>query len=239
MLNTIIHCDDDPFVLEFVKLNFEMHDITCLSYPSGETLISEVQAHSPDLVLLDQQMLPLSGMELAQLMALHCPTIPVIFISGDKSILDNLPCNVAGEIVKPFNVETFIDDIMALLNAFSARCNQQSVVEPSPEIEGLRQRYVQSLQSQMEDLSTAMHSYFSYCAVEQLHTSAKVCHRIVGTSGLYGLNTVSSAAAVLEDAVDVLCNSENKPSTAELDAVSSMLSELESAVQTLAQKEHE
>lgn len=233
MIKKILHCDDDPFVLELVQMSLELHDIECVSFTLGEALIKAIDEHSPDVVLLDRQMLPMTGPEIAGTMSRQCPEIPVIFMSGETSFDHSYPDNIAGEILKPFDVDTFLEQIIKLVDTYVNRVRVGSSPESSVEIDELRVRYLQSLGPQVNKLSEAMHGYITSQERSYLDATARMCHRIVGTSGMYGFNRVSSAAADLQRRVDALCSREHIPSQDELDKLSLILSQLESIVESV------
>lgn len=244
VIKKLLHCDDDPFVVELVSASLEVCDITCLSFTTGVGLIDSITAFEPDVVLLDRQMAPVSGIEIAAEMASVCPHIPVIFISGMASSGDELPVNVAGEILKPFDLDLILEKIVDLCDRFAKRKGEEDreregkqgrvKQEVPPDLSDLRQEYLGNLTGQMKTLSSLLTTYFSTHDHENLDASAKTCHKIVGTSGLYGFGAVSIAAGELEDSIESLIATRGSSLAVETEALLDKLDCLERQVEEIS-----
>ena len=63
---TIVCVDDDPSILELVKINLEMQGHNVITAPDGETGYALVQQHQPQLVILDVMMPGVDGYTVCQ-----------------------------------------------------------------------------------------------------------------------------------------------------------------------------
>src|SRR5579871_6903240 len=81
----LVAIDDDPFVLEFIKTVLDRPDIhisSCTDPVAGWDLIRRVH---PDIIILDQVMPGLSGMELLTRIVEWDPTIDVVLFTSEDS----------------------------------------------------------------------------------------------------------------------------------------------------------
>jgi CheY-like chemotaxis protein len=60
---TILIADDEPHVIELVRLTLEDDRIIVHAAPDGETALAQAEALQPDLILLDVELPDLSGFE--------------------------------------------------------------------------------------------------------------------------------------------------------------------------------
>jgi DNA-binding response OmpR family regulator len=60
---TILIADDEPHVIELVRLTLEDDRIIVHDAPDGETALAQAEALQPDLILLDVELPDLSGFE--------------------------------------------------------------------------------------------------------------------------------------------------------------------------------
>ena len=101
----ILVIDDDPVQLRMIKGFLEdIYEVTLI--PSGKTAIEYLIDYSPDLILLDYEMLLYNGPTVLKIIRSKekSKDIPVFFLTGatDKEIvLECLSYNPAGYMVKP------------------------------------------------------------------------------------------------------------------------------------------
>lgn len=60
---TILIADDEPHVVELVRLTLEDERISVIDAPDGETALAQAEALRPDLIFLDVQLPDISGFE--------------------------------------------------------------------------------------------------------------------------------------------------------------------------------
>jgi two-component system, OmpR family, response regulator VicR len=106
---TVLAVDDEPDILEIVKVNLELEGHTVLVARSGAEAIELVRRTVPDLVLLDIMMPGTDGWEvLARLKRdpeLHATTVPVVMLTALSAADDRLRGGIEGAVrylTKPF-----------------------------------------------------------------------------------------------------------------------------------------
>lgn len=109
----IIVADDDPAILDAIRLmlEFEGYDVEC--YPNGNGLLNMAE-EMPDLLLLDIWMSGTDGRDLCQQLKQQDCTrdIPVIMISASHDIESSARAAGADDfLAKPFDINELLDKI--------------------------------------------------------------------------------------------------------------------------------
>jgi CheY-like chemotaxis protein len=115
----IAAADDDAAVQTIVKrvLVRAGHDVS--TYSDGAALVEEVRAHHPDVVVTDNEMPVMTGLEVVQ--ALHddpdTADIPVVLASGSVSVATAAEVLHDGDqlVPKPFTPTQLQDGVEAAL----------------------------------------------------------------------------------------------------------------------------
>jgi adenylate cyclase len=125
-MKKILVVDDDPQIVDLVKIRLEANDYQVISSPDGEDGLSKVQQEKPDLVIMDIMMPKMTGGDAVRLMGADNTTkhIPIIFLTA---LTGKLPyeaehrgsINVDGHqftaIPKPFKSEKLLFEIKKLI----------------------------------------------------------------------------------------------------------------------------
>lgn len=113
----ILIVEDDTDTAEVVSALLESAGYTAVTVDSGSTAINEINATSPDLVLLDINLPDMNGLEvLKQVRA--SSFLPMIVLSGYTQERDKVTALEAGAddyLAKPFSPEELVARINALL----------------------------------------------------------------------------------------------------------------------------
>ncbi len=122
---TIVIVDDDPSILELVKINLEMLGHTVISAPDGETGYALVQQHRPELVVLDVMMPGVDGYTVCQRIRKNSEIkdVPVLMLTALGVVDDKVKGFDAGVddyLVKPFEVPELMVRVRALLRRYSS-----------------------------------------------------------------------------------------------------------------------
>jgi DNA-binding response OmpR family regulator len=106
---TVLAVDDEPDILEIVKVNLELEGHTVLVARSGAEALEVVRQGPPDLVLLDIMMPGMDGWDvLARLKRdpeLHAMTVPVVMLTALTADDDRVRGGIEGAVrylTKPF-----------------------------------------------------------------------------------------------------------------------------------------
>jgi two-component system response regulator RpaA len=124
-MSTVVIVDDDPSILELVRINLEMLGHTVISAPDGETGYALVQQHRPQLAILDVMMPGVDGFTVCQRIRKNpdIAEIPVLMLTALGVVDDKIKGFDAGAddyLVKPFEIPELMVRVRALLRRYSA-----------------------------------------------------------------------------------------------------------------------
>lgn len=133
---TILLVDDDAAVCDALSVFLEASGYNVRTYPSAEHFLEELEDFLEGVLLLDQRMTGMSGLELQAELARRHIDLPVIFITGHGDVQMSVQAIKAGAInflEKPFDNESLLAYIT---EAFS--CADENLQKHN-EIAGLRE----------------------------------------------------------------------------------------------------
>jgi len=116
--------EDDPIIVDVLKLRLETSGFECISAESGEAGLKSFYSYQPDLVLVDVGLPGIDGFEVIDRLR-DLSDVPVIFITARGTESDKVRGLRAGGddyIVKPFGGDELIARIEAQLRR-SAGCS--------------------------------------------------------------------------------------------------------------------
>jgi DNA-binding response OmpR family regulator len=117
---TLLAIDDDQDILKVLKANLELHGFALLTAASLAEARTILEAHRPDLVLLDLMLPDGDGLEFCcSLKSLH-PQLPVIMLTARDKVSDKvvgLELGADDYMVKPFATSELLARIRARLRA--------------------------------------------------------------------------------------------------------------------------
>ena len=114
----IMVCDDDQGILDVIQMLLETENFTVYTEVHSPNLISSIQLHSPDLLLLDLWMPIMAGDELLKTIRLNeeIKNLPVIILSASIDGSDIAEDAGADAFVaKPFDMNDLISKVRSLL----------------------------------------------------------------------------------------------------------------------------
>ncbi|SRR6266487_2413305 len=114
---TILIVDDDLQLLQVVALNLELEGYAVLLASDGKHALSQIEAHSPDLVLLDVMMPRMSGFAVCHRVR-EFSTIPIIMITAQERSQDKvrgLDLGADDYLTKPLNMDELLARVRAAL----------------------------------------------------------------------------------------------------------------------------
>lgn len=114
----IMVCDDDQGILDVIQMLLETENFTVYTEVHSPNLISSIQLHSPDLLLLDLWMPFMAGDELLKTIRHNeeIKHLPVIVLSASvdgSDIAEDAGANAF--IAKPFDMNDLISKVKGLL----------------------------------------------------------------------------------------------------------------------------
>jgi CheY-like chemotaxis protein len=117
----ILAVDDDKDILEVLQFILEDSGYEVETLSDGHYLFEKIQAHTPDLILLDIMLGNLDGRQLCKDVKDNEEThdIPVILISASHNVSASMNQNGSPNafIAKPFDINELLDTIKSQLAA--------------------------------------------------------------------------------------------------------------------------
>jgi DNA-binding response OmpR family regulator len=127
---TIVAADDDPQLLRLVTRNLEFEDYEVLPASDGQQALTQIEAHSPDLVLLDVMMPRMDGFTVCQRVR-EFSSVPIIIVTArgqDQDKIRGLDLGADDYLTKPFSVDELLARVRAVLRRAQLTANEQAHV---------------------------------------------------------------------------------------------------------------
>lgn len=112
----VLIVDDEPAIVDLIKINLELEGFETLSCYSGRDAVKCAQSDNPDLILLDIMLPDLDGFEVCK--TIQNLNIPIIMLTAKNDIKDKLYGLELGAddyITKPFDGRELIARIKTIL----------------------------------------------------------------------------------------------------------------------------
>ena len=114
---TILTADDDPQLLRLMTRNLQLEGYEVLSASDGQQALEQIEAKSPDLVLLDVMMPRLDGFSVCQKVR-EFSSVPIIIVTArgqDQDKVRGLDLGADDYLTKPFSVDELLARVRAVL----------------------------------------------------------------------------------------------------------------------------
>lgn len=114
---TIVTADDDPQLLRLVARNLLLEDYDVLTAHDGQQALELIEAHEPDLVLLDVMMPKMDGFTVCQQVRAFS-AVPIIMVTArslDEERVRGLDLGADDYLTKPFSVDELIARVRSVL----------------------------------------------------------------------------------------------------------------------------
>ncbi len=116
----VLVVDDDPVIVELLRINFEIEGFEVLSASDGREGLERARAERPDLVLSDIMMPRLDGLQLLSELRADPATasLPVVLLSAkaqNAEVQQGLDAGADDYVTKPFDPLELIDRVNAAL----------------------------------------------------------------------------------------------------------------------------
>lgn len=117
---TVLVIDDDPVILELLRVNFEIEGFDVICASDGEEGLQRAQADRPDIVISDIMMPRRDGLQLLNDLKADPLTedLPVILLSAKAQraeVQQGLELGADDYITKPFDPLELIDRLNAVM----------------------------------------------------------------------------------------------------------------------------
>lgn len=117
MAKQILVVDDEKPISDIIKFNLEKEGYEVLTAFDGEEAVAMVEAHQPDLIVLDLMLPKLDGLEVAKQVRMKY-TMPIIMATAKDSELDKvlgLELGADDYVTKPFSNRELVARVKANL----------------------------------------------------------------------------------------------------------------------------
>ena len=114
---TVVTADDDPQLLRLVARNLQFEDYEVLTASDGQAALALIEAHTPDVVLLDVMMPKMDGFTVCHRVR-EFSTVPIILITArgqDQDKIRGLDLGADDYLTKPFSVDELLARVRAVL----------------------------------------------------------------------------------------------------------------------------
>ena len=118
MKKKILVVDDEPSILELIEYNLESNDYQVSTAKDGQEAFDKVNEQTFDLMLLDQMLPKMSGIEVLKKMRKSGNLTPVIFLTAVDSEDNKIEGLVSGAddyVTKPFSIKELLARIEVVL----------------------------------------------------------------------------------------------------------------------------
>src|SRR5258708_19158176 len=128
---TILTADDDPQLLRLVARNLQFEGYEVLTASDGKMALEQIEAHTPDLVLLDVMMPKMDGFTVCHRVR-EFSTVPIIIVTArgqDQDKVRGLDLGADDYLTKPFSVDELLARVRAVLRRtqFTAKDSSQGL----------------------------------------------------------------------------------------------------------------
>jgi DNA-binding response OmpR family regulator len=114
---TILTADDDPQILRLVARNLQLEGYEVIAVADGQAALEQIEARSPDLVLLDIMMPRMDGFTVTQRVR-EFSSVPIILLTArgqDQDKIHGLDLGADDYLTKPFSVEELLARVRAVM----------------------------------------------------------------------------------------------------------------------------
>lgn len=115
--NGVLLIEDDPDMQWRLARMLTVSGSRVVGTSSGEAALAVIEQWPADLVLVDQGLPGMSGLEVARIIRARHPGIPVVLMSGEESADLRIAAKVAGAVatlIKPFRIEAVVELLQRL-----------------------------------------------------------------------------------------------------------------------------
>jgi DNA-binding response OmpR family regulator len=114
---TILSADDDPQLLRLVTRNLQLEGYEVLAASDGKEALELIEAHMPELILLDVMMPKVDGFAVLERVR-EFSSVPIIMLTArgqDQDKIRGLDLGADDYLTKPFSVDELLARVRAVL----------------------------------------------------------------------------------------------------------------------------
>jgi len=133
---TILIVEDEEKIVSVIEAYLTRAGYQTLSAGDGKTAISLVEAHRPDVVVLDRMLPELNGDEVLRFIRQFADT-PVLMLTAkgsENDVVEGLALGADGYMVKPFRPRELVARLEALLRRFGPKESGEAITYNSGDL---------------------------------------------------------------------------------------------------------
>jgi len=120
MRKKILIVDDEPEMVNMLKMRFEANNYEIASANDGEEALKKVEEFTPDLIILDLMLPKIDGYKVCTMLKQDekYKKIPILMLTARSLHLDKvvgIECGAEGYVTKPFDAEVLLEKVRGLL----------------------------------------------------------------------------------------------------------------------------
>ena len=128
---TLLLVEDDPDLLEVLRLTFEMDGFNPVLASDGEQAIAKARRHAPDLIVLDLMLPKLDGLEVCRQLRseeafAHVPILMLTAKSDESDVVLGLGLGADDYVCKPARPRELVARVRGLLRRRESRSQRSS-----------------------------------------------------------------------------------------------------------------
>ncbi|CAJ1203689.1 response regulator transcription factor [Companilactobacillus nantensis] len=139
MKKKILVVDDEPSILELIEYNLESNDYQVATATDGQMALDKANEGDFDLILLDQMLPNLSGIDVLKTMRKAGNLTPVIFLTAvdaEDNKIEGLISGADDYITKPFSIKELLARIEVVLRR-TTHLDKEKTFELNTDVKGL------------------------------------------------------------------------------------------------------
>jgi len=116
---TILLVDDNPDLVEFVRLLLRHQGFTVHTAFSGQQCLDHIRKERVDLIVLDVMMPKMDGLTVCRELKQLCPEVPVMLLTAKDDLATRaaaMALGVSEFLAKPVNVDDFLTRVRTQCN---------------------------------------------------------------------------------------------------------------------------
>ncbi len=136
-MNKILIVDDDPTLVDFLKLLLESEGYETEDASDGEAALEQISKFDPEVVLLDYMMPNMDGLDVLRHVSQNYATSFVVMLTGKGSEEVAVECMKAGAVdyvLKPFDNERLLSVIRSALRYRESELKKREMTESLKEL---------------------------------------------------------------------------------------------------------
>ena len=129
---TILIIEDDPSIVELLKLYLQQADYRIILASDGEDGLEKYYNENPDCILLDLMLPKMDGIELCRMIRLDDSATPLIMLTGkgeSYDIIKGLDTGADDYVVKPFNPNELMARIKSVLRRSDRTQDDNNIIK--------------------------------------------------------------------------------------------------------------